>query len=189
MNVLTDKFPTKIRINDKIYDINADFRNCLKIITAFEDEDLCASDRYEVLIRLLYKDFHIISTNDVAEAIKLGIKFLDCGEDPPDGPAPKRVYSFEKDGKFIYSAIKQTHQIDLEQIDFLHWWKFVFLFSDINSDCAFANIVHLRDKRNRGKLSKEERAIYNRSREILDLNYNREPTEDERDFMRRLKGV
>lgn len=189
MNVLTDKFPTKIRINDKIHEVNADFRNCLKIIAAFEDDDLSIRDKYEIMIRRLYKFYKDIPAEDIGTAIKRGIQFLDCGEEPQDKSTPKRVYSFEKDGKFIYSAIKQTHQIDLEQVDFLHWWKFVFLFSDINSDCAFANMVHLRDKRNRGKLSKEERAIYNRSREILDLNYDSKPTEDERDFMRRLKGV
>lgn len=184
MNVLANKFPTKIRIGDRIYEIDADFRNCLKIILAFEDDELTIEDKYEVMLCRLYKQI----PDDIVEAVRKAKLFLDCGEKAEEKPASQRVYSFQKDGQFIYSAVKQTHQIDLEEVEFLHWWKFVFLFSDINSDCAFANMVHLRDKKNRGKLSKEERAVFNKSRAILDLNYTNEPTEEERDFLRRLKG-
>ena len=40
MNILTQKLPTKIKVNDNIYDINYDYRTILNIILAFEDEDL-----------------------------------------------------------------------------------------------------------------------------------------------------
>lgn len=184
MNVLIDKLPTRIKIGDKIYGINADFRNCIRIIQAFEDEDLSIMDKYEILIRRLYKEI----PHNITCAIERGVEFLDLGKKPNSNKAtPKRVYSFEKDAQYIYSAIRQTHQIDLEEVKFLHWWKFVFLFADISADCAFSNMVNLRDKRNRGRLSKEERAIFNRSREILDLNYEEEPSEEEKEFMRRLK--
>lgn len=185
MNVLTDKFPTKIRIDDKVYEINADFRNCIRIIQAFEDDDLSIMDKYEILIRRLYMQI----PKNIQLAIERGIEFLDLGKKPDlDRAAPRRVYSFEKDAQYIYTAIKQTHQIDLEEVDFLHWWKFVYLFSDVNADCTFSNMVSLRDKRNCGKLSKEERAIFNRSKDLLDLDYNIEPSEEENEFMRRLKG-
>lgn len=185
MNVLTQKFPTKIKIDDVVYDINADFRNCLTIIMAFEDDELTDMDKYEVLVRRLYKQ----APHNLEEAVKEGVRFLDCGEKRKTTNDPdKRVYKFSKDGRYIYSAIKQTHQVDLEEIDFLHWWKFVFLFSDVRSDCAFSNIIYLRNKKNEGKLTKEERKIYMRSREVLDINYNNKPSEAEREFMRRLQG-
>lgn len=185
MNILTDRFPTKIRVGDEICEVDADFRNCIKIVMAFEDEELAPSDKYEILIRRLYKKI----PQDLEIAAKRGIQFLDCGEETDETQrSAKRVYSFQKDGKYIYSAVRQTHNIDLETVEFLHWWKFVFLFSDVAGGSTFANIVSLRDKRNRGKLSKEERAIFNRSRDVLDLNYINEPTEEERDFMRRLNG-
>ncbi len=186
MNALTDKFPCKIRLDEKIYDINADFRNCIRIIQAFEDGDLSITDKYEILIRRLYKT---VPDDNILLAIERGIEFLNLGEKPRvENATTKRVYSFEKDSQYIYSAIKQTHQIDLEEVDFLHWWKFVYLFSDVNADCAFSNMVSLRDKRNRGKLTKEEREIFNRSRELLDLDYDDEPSEEEQEFMRLLEG-
>lgn len=185
MNVLIQKFPTKIRIDDVVYEINADFRNCLKIIMAFEDSELAEMDKYEILIRRLYKKM----PHNFEKAVKEGVRFLDCGEEHKAvSSSEKRVYKFSKDGRYIYSAIKQTHQVDLEEIEFLHWWKFVFLFSDIKSDCAFSNMVYLRNKKNEGKLTKEERKIYVKSREILDINYDDTPSEEEREFMRRLQG-
>ncbi len=184
MNVLTDRFPTKIRIDDVVYEINADFRNCLKIIMAFEDDDLAEMDKYEVLVRRLYKTI----PKNFKKAVEEGVRFLDCGEQKKTVSSTKRVYKFSKDGRYIYSAIKQTHQIDLEEVEFLHWWKFVFLFSDVKPDCAFSNMVYLRNKKNEGKLTKEERKIYVKSREILDINYDDKPSKEESEFMRRLQG-
>ena len=51
MNVLTDKFPTKINVNNKVLRINSDFRNCIKIIEAFEDDDLFDEEKYLILHR------------------------------------------------------------------------------------------------------------------------------------------
>lgn len=185
MNVLTQRFPTKIKIDDVIYDINADFRNCLTIIMAFEDDELAPMDKYEVLVRRLYKKL----PHNFEKAVEEGVRFLDCGETRKTAnSSEKRVYKFSKDGRYIYSAIKQTHQVDLEEIEFLHWWKFVFLFSDIRSDCAFSNMIYLRNKKNEGKLTKDERKIYVKSRDILDINYDDKPSEEEREFMRRLQG-
>lgn len=184
MNYLTSKFPTKIKIDDKVYDINADFRNCLKIIMAFEDENLSNMDKYEILVRRLYKEM----PDNIPMAIEKGVRFLDCGKERSEQPLGKRVYKFSKDGQYIYSAVRQTHQIDLEEIEFLHWWKFVFLFSDLNEKCAFSNMLYLRQRKNEGKLSKEERKIYLKSRKILDVDYDDEPSDEEREFMERLKG-
>lgn len=185
MNALIDKFPTKIRIGEDIYEIDADFRNCLKIIMAYEDDELAMSDKCEILVRRLYK----ILPKDLETAIRRGIEFLNCGKPPKESSDPeKRVYSFSKDGQFIYSAIKQTYQVDLQQVEFLHWWEFVSLFTDVREECAFANIVRLRARRNEGKLTKEERKTFLKARDVLDINHNNQPTAEEEKFMRLLKG-
>lgn len=71
MNILTDRLPTKIRVGEEICEVDADFRNCIKIITAFEDEDLTPEDKYEVLIRRLYKKM----PSDLAIAAKKVFNF------------------------------------------------------------------------------------------------------------------
>lgn len=176
MNQILKKFPTKIKVEDEICDINSDYRNCLKIIMAYEDENLTLEEQHYILLKRLYKTI----PQNIERAIEKGILFLNCGEDDNSSDKPiSRVYSFDKDYKYIYSAMNQTHNIDLESIVYLHWWKFVFLFMDVNKDCTFSHLISLRDKKNKGKLDKEERKTWIEMRNILDLDYMKEDMEDD----------
>ena len=55
MNPLINKLPTKIKVGDEVIEINADFRNCLKIIIAYEDNDLTIQEKHLIMLKLLYK--------------------------------------------------------------------------------------------------------------------------------------
>lgn len=190
MNVLTDKFPTKIKVNNKILSINSDFRNCIKIIEAFEDEDLFDEEKYLILIKRLYVDE--VEEEDLKEAITKGIKFLDLGEESKENEVNiKRVYSFTKDDNYIYTGIRQSHNIDLNSIDYLHWWNFVYLFLDIGQDCMFNQLIYYRKRKNEGKLTKEEKKVYISMRKILDLDYEEDDDEDDDEddeFMQKLNN-
>ncbi len=183
MNVLLSKFPTKIKIGNEIYPVNSDFRNCLKIIMAYEDERLTLEEKYYILLKRLYGGI----PNNTEEAIRKGVLFLNCGKEENSDVSNnvKRVYSFNKDGEYIYSAINQTHNTDLESIEYLHWWKFVFFFMDVDKDCTLSYLISLRDKKNKGKLDKEERKTWFTMRRILDLDYvPKELEDDDSNFMK-----
>ena len=182
MNALLNKFPTKIRIDDTDYEINTDYRNCLKIILAFEDDELTIEEQYFIMLNLLYKEM----PENIELAIEKAILFLNCGEEYEVSDS-KRTYSFNKDSKYIYSAMNQTHNIDLESIEYLHWWKFVFLFMDVDKDCTFSYITSLRYKKNNGKLDNYDQKIWVEMREIVDLDYSCED-EEESEFMKLLNG-
>ena len=186
MNVLTDKFPTKIKINNKILRIDSDFRNCIKIIEAFEDDELFEDEKYLILVKRLYLDD--VEDKDLDEAIKKGIKFLDLGEESHEEETSisKRLYSFTKDDNYIYTGIRQSHNIDLNSIKYLHWWKFVYFFLDMGQECMFNQLVYYRKRKNEGKLTKDEKKVYISMRKILDLDYSGEETDDENEFMRKL---
>lgn len=187
MNVLTDKFPTKIKVNDKILRINSDFRNCIKIIQAFEDEDLFDEEKYLILIKRLYVDE--VEENDFEEALIKGIKFLDLGEEnKKNSNTSKRLYSFIKDDSYIYTGIRQSHNIDLNSIEYLHWWNFVYLFLDIGQDCMFNQLIYYRQRKNEGKLTKDERKVYLSMRKILDLDYVEDDEEEDDEFMQKLNS-
>ena len=158
MNALLDKFPTKTEIDGIVYELNTDYRNCLNIILAFEDKELNDYEKTEVMLELLYGKDNI--PINIELAMQKAILFLDCGEIKQEGSnsvPEQRLYSFTKDAKYIYSAIKQTHRIDLENIEYLHWWKFVYLFLDLNKECFFSQMIYLRSQRKKNKLSKEEK--------------------------------
>ena len=184
MNPLINKLPTKIKVGNEIIDINADFRNCLKIILAYEDEELTIEEQHLIMIKRLYKTV----PHDIEKAILQGIKFLNCGDECNNVRESKRVYSFKKDAKYIYPAVSQASKVDLETVGFFHWWKFFYYFLDISNDCTFSNIVNFRQRKNKGKLSKEERQIYLESIEILDLDYKQEEETEESEFMKAFNG-
>lgn len=193
MNILIDKFPTKTEIDGKIYELNTDFRNCLQIILAYEDNELNEYEKAEVMLELLFGKDNIPENTDVALA--KSILFLDCGEEKKiteNSSKGSRIYSFTKDAKYIYSAIKQTHNIDLETIEYLHWWKFVYLFLDLDKECFFSQMLYLRGQKQKGKLTKEEKELYLKLMDILELDqdnsFNEEEQEQINKFNRLLNG-
>jgi len=187
MNILIETLPTAIEIDGIEYDINSDFRSCLRIILAFEDGSLAAFEKQMILLENLYKD---MPTN-LEQAIKKGIKFLNGGkEEKTNAKLQPRLYSFEKDAPFIMAAFKQTHGIDLETSD-MHWWKFMTLFMDMGSDTTFSNLVSLRKRVKTGKATKEERAAAREIEDIFDLpeidNRTLEEREIDNEFVERFK--
>lgn len=169
MNHLIDRFPEAVRIDGEVYPVNTDFRVGLRIMAAFEDSKLMDFEKQAVMCGLLFQK----QPPDFDRACAAAIKFLDCGEEPEkvdaDLPQPTRVYSFTKDAKYIYSAILQTHGVDLQTVEQLHWWKFCAMFGDLREDCAFQSIVSLRRRASKGKLTKEEKQVWYEMQNVLSL--------------------
>lgn len=179
MNILRDRLPVSLEVAGRVYPINSDYRVGLTIMQAMEDTELCDAEKQLVTLRLLYPTI----PDDVPAAYEMALRFLNCGEAPNEvGEAeePERLYSFAKDAKYIYTAILQTHGIDLERTEYLHWWKFQYLFLDIREDCFFSRILYYRSQRAKGKLTKEELAYCETIRDILDL-----PTEEDEELKRK----
>ena len=186
MNLLLNNPPTKIKIKEKVYDIRSDFRTALRVISAFEDKNLTDSEKVYITLKNIY--IEEISKEDIEEAYIKAVKFLDCGKDDRKESNDKptiRLYSFSKDGNYIYSGINSTHNIDLDKCD-IHWWKFVALFMDMNSECAFGEIMYYRQRASEGKLTKEEKKIYKKMKNVLDLNVNKTESQEKIDFLKEM---
>ena len=56
MNYLLEQMPQAVLIDGEAVPINTDFRICLRIIQALEDERLMEHEKLTVLITLLYPD-------------------------------------------------------------------------------------------------------------------------------------
>jgi len=167
MNILVDAPPESITIADTEYQLNTDFRACLKIIMAFEDNELTPQEKQLVLLGNLYS----VVPNDLTAALDRANWFLNGGKEntPDENPtSPVRVYSFAKDGNFIYAAFRQTHGIDLSTAK-LHWWTFLALFMDLGQDTTFCQLTALRKRLKTGKASKEEQAAAHDMGEMIDI--------------------
>jgi hypothetical protein len=167
MNILTDELPTSVDISDKEYQINADFRTCLKIIMAFEDNELTPQEKHQVLL----SNFYPTVPANTQEAIAQAQWFLNGDKsenEDKNEESPVRVYSFSKDANFIFAAFRQTHGIDLQKED-LHWWTFLALFMDLGQDTTFCQLVGLRKRLKSGKATKEEQAAAAAMGDVIDV--------------------
>ena len=167
MNILTDRLPVAIRIEDTVYDIDSNFRTCLLIIRAFEDNLITWIEKQAILLSNLY--ITAPKQEHVEQAILKGTKFLDksIGSTSVSGSSDSaKYYSFTKDADLILAAFQQTHGLDLQNIPYLHWWHFLSLFLDLGSETMFCNLISLRKRLKTNTATKEEKEM---AREIEDL--------------------
>lgn len=165
MNILTEHLPTDITLNGKKYPVNADFRNCLNIILAFEDVELTGYEKQAVMLSNLY----VKQLDDIQGAIKQANIFLNGGAiATDDGEIRPRLYSFAKDANFIFAAFRQTHGIDLQKVQ-LHWFEFLALFMDLGAETTFSNLIGLRKRVKNGTATKEERAAAREMGEMFEI--------------------
>ncbi len=185
--ILTDGLPTAIEVEGIEYDINADYQTGIKIIMAFEDSELTQYEKCTVLVELLYKEL----PHNVNEAIKQGIRFLDCGGNSQNSGESDgaRKYSFTQDDKYIYRAVDGVLRGRLSKGDFVHWWEFVLAFMELPEECFMSRLIYLRTQKAKGKLSKEERELYGKIQDIVDLKeeYSQEEQNQINEFMELLK--
>lgn len=156
MNLLIDELPEAVEVGGSEYQINTDFRVAIRVLLAFESNELTTVEKRMAMLGNLYP----VMPEDTAEAARLAIQFLNGGKQTvEDGEAGPRVYSFGKDAELIFAAFKQTHDVDLEATEYLHWWKFLAMFMDLGAETAFCNLVSLRRRVKTGKASKEDREM------------------------------
>jgi len=192
MNILVDAPPEIVTIGTTEYPLNTDFRACLKIIMAFEDNELTPQEKQLILLSNLYS----VVPNDLNAALDHANWFLNGGKEKPTDDEGEithvRVYSFAKDGNFIYAAFRQTHGIDLSTAQ-LHWWTFLALFMDLGQDTTFCQLTALRKRLKTGKASKEEKAAAFEMGEMIDIPEIDERTlgekEAENDFLRKVREL
>jgi hypothetical protein len=190
VNLLTDELPDSVEIDGKEYLLNTDFRNCLNIMLAYGDANLTDDEKYQIMLVNLYP----VIPDNIEAAIEKALMFLDEGKKPSGkGDSKPRVYSWSKDANMIYSAFKQTHNIDLT-VEKMHWWKFVALFMDLGANTAFSSIVNLRSRVKSNKATKEEKAAAHELGDLFEIDEQQEDIMSDEDiekrntFMSQLRG-
>lgn len=179
MNIILDGLPEAVKIDGAAVRINTDFRVCLRILRAFEDERLTDSEKLTVLVTLLYPEI----PQNTALAITQGLKFLNVGKEPENARKAPQIFNFEKNAQYIFSAFRSSFNIDLSRVEYLHWWAFRSLFSDLG-ESFFNTLVGLRTRRSKGKLTKEEKEFVREHSELIELE--KRHSEAARDFISKI---
>ena len=158
------ELPVSVDIGSKKYEIDADFRTIMNIegiifgkeVTEdqknfakemmqeveINEKDAITNAKYYDALKIFYKDS---IPDDLEEAIEKMLWFYSCGkEETSKTKTKKKVISFEYDFDYINAGFMQDYKIDLFEVDFLHWWKFMSLFSALHDDCKICEIIGYR---------------------------------------------
>ena len=179
MNLLVDKLPTEY----EGLKIETNFRSFILFELLMQDNKISEKDKILMSIRLFYKE----PPKDLKKAIEGILWFYKCGEEERESKnvgesTKKQIYSYEHDAKYIYSAFLSQYGLDLNEINYLHWFKFKALFEGLNEENKICEIMSYRSIDLSKIKDKEERKKYRRLQRLWALPDNRSREEKEQDF-------
>lgn len=162
MNILIDLLPSSVKIDGTEYEINSDFRTSVLFSLLMEDDSLNEEEKVLQALNLYYP----VIPDNLEKAIEQIKWFYSCGKlDNPIGnkkarASSKKVFDFEVDANYIYSAFMSQYNIDLQDIGQLHWWKFKALLEGLKEDNKLSKIIQYRSMDLSKIKDKEQRKFY-----------------------------
>ncbi|MEG1256607.1 bacteriophage Gp15 family protein [Clostridium sp.] len=161
MNILIDLMPTTVNIEGEDYEINSDFRTSILFELLMQDNSISEEDKLIQALELYYPKL----PKDLNEAIEGILWFYRCGKDEiktkskGTGKSATQIYSFEYDDDYIYSAFLDQYGVDLQDVEYLHWWKFKAMFKALKEDNEIVKIMGYRAM-DLGKIKDKEQKVY-----------------------------
>lgn len=170
--------------------IKIDFDTNFRIGIAFEI--MMQNPKYSIkaktyqALKLFYPEMNKIK--DTKKAIDDIVWFYSCGRSEEKTSQKnkkgknKQIYSYEFDNDLIYSAFKNQYNVDLEEIEYLHWWKFRAMFNGLKSDNRIVEIMGYRAMDLSKIKDKDMKKHYKQLQEENKLPDMRSEEEKEEDF-------
>lgn len=141
--------PQYVKIKDKKYKINTDFRVAIKCDKIARDTKIDDLERALAIIYMLFGDNGLNSYEDWSELIRLGQKYLLLGKENKNlkSENEKPDMDFEKDRAYIRTSFIQDYGYNPYEKEYIHWWDF---WNDLNglSNSEFGNCCILNRVRN-----------------------------------------
>lgn len=145
-NLLVDRLPETVNVSGSLIPIETNFRTYILLELLFNDRD--ASDEEKVYTALSLTYGRIIEPME--DAVNAMLWFYRAGKPEPRRGRPsdrarvRRIYDYEQDDAYIYAAFLDQYGIDLNEIEYIHWWKFKALFHSLKDDNEIVKIMGYR---------------------------------------------
>ena len=185
MNILVDKLPTEY----KGLKIETNFRSFILFELLMQDKDFSKEQKISIALNLFFQNEEFKTADEIKTAIDgiLWIYSLGKTEEKETKKETrekkqKAIYSYEHDANLIYSAFLSQYRLDLNEIDYLHWWKFKSLFEGLNDDNRICEIMGYRAIDLSKIKDKEQKEHYKKLKIKHALPDNRTEEEKEQDF-------
>lgn len=186
MNILVDELDAIVKEKIGNIKINTDFRISILFELLMQDNTVSKKEKILQSLQLYYPDLDKIK--DFDKAIQDMLWFYRCGKELADSKENnivernKQIYSYEFDDDKIYSAFMEQYNIDLQDIKYLHWWKFKALFNALSKNTQFVKIMGYRAMNVNEIKDKKMKKQYRKLQKMYALPDMRTEEEKEYDF-------
>ena len=124
--------PQYVKVDDKLYKINTDFRIALECNKIAEDKTI---GEYERALAIIYKLFGEdgLDCENQNKLFELGMKYLSLGNNQKESKSEnKKKYEldFNKCIGLIKASFKFDYKYDPYELEYLHWYDF---YNDLES--------------------------------------------------------
>lgn len=183
MNILIDdiEYPDQAEVNGERYEIRTNFRTSILFELLMQDDSLDSSSKVCRGLSLYYP----VIPDDMNGAVDAALWFYRCGKEETAHQkrmaarrGKSQIYSFEHDAGLIYAAFLLAYGIDLQDIRYMHWWRFRFLFNALPKDCEFMRAMEYRSIDINDKMSKDQKDFYKKMKRVYALPLSK--VEDDR---------
>ncbi len=179
MNILVDRLPTE----HNGLKIETNFRSFILFELLMQDRGLTKEEKIVLALKLFYKEI----PKDIEKALDVILWFYTRGEEQKKEAKEQksnkeRIYSYEHDANYIYSAFWHDYRLDLNEVDYLHWWKFKSLFEGLNDENKICQIMGYRSIDLNKIKDKEQKKKYKKLKTSYALPDERTEEEKEKDF-------
>lgn len=193
MNILIDDLPTSVEIDGVVYNIDTNFRSFIKLELLIDDPNLTKIEKIYVILQIFYGEQKINNLKKAIDAIlwmyKGGDEIEAVAEVKDDFTSPKPIYNFNYDADLIFSAFMTQYNIDLNEIEYMHWWKFKALLKGLSEDVKFSKVLFYRSVKITSDMPKEQKKFYREMKKLYALPDNRTEEEKEAEFHNVLGGL
>lgn len=188
--------PEYVKIGDKKYKINTDFRVAIKCNEIAQDDNISDNERALAIIYKLFGDDGLNNTQDWSKLLELGRKYLAIGKDNVSADDDEVDMSFSEDMDYIEASFMSDYKIDLSN-EKMHWWKFYSLLQGLSNsefgDCCILNRIRNLRTMDISKISDmKERERLAKAQEVFGLKKTRhevELTKEQEESMKKLDEI
>ena len=141
-------YPEYVKVNDKKYKINTDFRVAIECQEIALDDSIGDFERALAIIYKLFGNDGIDDSNNYEKLLELAQKYLSCGKEVDNKTNEEADMDFIQDMDYIEASFMSDYNIDLQNTE-MHWWKFYNLInglsnSEMGNCCVLNRVRNLR---------------------------------------------
>ena len=171
-------YPKYVKIGEKKYKINTDFRVAIECQEIALDDSIGDFERALAIIYKLFGDDGLDDSNNYEKLLELAQKYLSCGKEVDNKTNEEPDMDFIQDMDYIEASFMSDYNIDLANTE-MHWWKFYNLInglsnSEMGNCCVLNRIRNLRtfdtkdikDQKELAKINEAKKQVALKKREV-----------------------